>query len=560
MPPTSTRLEKILIDSKLITPEQLGEARAAENGKSVFQVLEELGYVSEKAIAETVAGALRLELVDLATADIDPNAATLVDESIASRFKLIPIALEDDELLVAMSDPANIFAIDDLRIMTGKRIKVVVATESSVIEAIKRYCRGEADMAEMMDSVAGGMDVEEAADEAEEDDDGTRDKAPIVKLVNLILTEAVRNSANDVHIEPQDQDIRIRFRIDGVLHEKMRSPKKVQAGVISRIKLLAGMDIAERRVPQDGRFGIVIDNRSCDFRVATLPTIYGEKVVLRLLAKESILMQLSDMGFLPEALERFKSSFTKPYGAILVTGPTGSGKTTTLYAGLNALNDPEKNLITVEDPVEYRLAGMSQVQVNIRAGLTFAAALRSILRQDPDIVMIGEIRDDETALIAVESALTGHLVLSTLHTNDAGSSLTRLIEMGIEPFLVSSAVDCVVAQRLARRLCGHCKESYKPTQKALDDINFPVKASRIDQIYRARGCKKCNDTGYKGRVGLYEVLLVSERIEKLVVAGATSDQVNKLAREEGMKSLREDGFAKVVMGLTSIEEIMRVTT
>jgi type IV pilus assembly protein PilB len=291
-----------------------------------------------------------------------------------------------------------------------------------------------------------------------------------------------------------------------------------------------------------------------------LPTIYGEKMVLRLLAKEAILMHLTDMGFTQEALERFQGSFGKPYGAILVTGPTGSGKTTTLYAALNALNDPEKNLITVEDPVEYRLAGMGQVQVNLRAGLTFAAALRSILRQDPDIVMIGEIRDEETAMIAIESALTGHLVLSTLHTNDAGSSLTRLNEMGIEPFLVSSAVDCVVAQRLARRLCPHCREAYSPTQKALDDIKFLAKAAEIEQIYRARGCKKCNNTGYKGRVGLYEVLVVSEQIEKLVVAGATADHINNQARKEGMKTLREDGFIKVLSGQTSIEEIMRVTT
>ncbi len=559
MPPTSSRLERILLDSQLVTAEQLGEAKAAENGKSVFQVLDELGYVTEEDIAKTVADTLRLELVDLGEADVDPNAANAIDESISKRYKLIPIAMDDDEMTVAMSDPANIFAIDDLRIITGRQIKPVVATESDVIVAIKKYCRGEADVSEMMDSVTDDMEAELVQGSDDEDDDETVDTAPIVKLVNLILTEGVRNDVSDILVEPQDQDLRTRFRIDGVLHEMMRSPKKVQGGVISRIKLLAGMDIAERRVPQDGRFGIVVDGTPVDFRVATLPTIYGEQVILRLLRKEAAMMDLSDMGFLDDSLERLRTSYMKPYGAILVTGPTGSGKTTTLYAALNTLNTSEKNMITVEDPVEYRFEGMNQVQVNPRANLTFAAALRSILRQDPDIIMIGEIRDKETATIAIESALTGHLVLSTLHTNDAGSSLTRLTEMGIEPFLVSSAVDCIVAQRLARRLCPHCKESYNPTQKALDDLDFPVLAAEIDEVFRARGCKKCHDTGYKGRLGLYEVLTVSEDIEKLIVAGATADQVNKVAIAEGMRTLRQDGFLKVIHGLTSIEEIMRVT-
>ena len=558
MPPTSSRLERILLDSQLVTAEQLGEAKAAENGKSVFQVLDELGYVTEEDIAKTVADTLRLELIDFGHADIDPNAANVIDESVARRYKLIPISMDDEEMVVAMSDPANIFALDDLRIITGRQIKPVVATESDVLTAIKKYCRGEADVAEMMDSVTDDMEVDSGSED--EDEDELKDAAPVVKLVNLMLTEGVRNDVSDILIEPQDKDLRTRFRIDGVLHEMMRSPKKVQGGVISRVKLMAGMDIAEKRVPQDGRFGIVIDKTAVDFRVATLPTIYGEQVILRLLRKESAQMALSDMGFLDDSLERLRNSYMKPYGAILVTGPTGSGKTTTLYAALNTLNTSEKNMITVEDPVEYRFPGMSQVQVNNRAGLTFAGALRSILRQDPDIIMIGEIRDKETATIAVESALTGHLVLSTLHTNDAGSSLTRLTEMGIEPFLVASAVDCIVAQRLARRLCPHCKEAYNPTQKALDDIEFPVPAAEVDEVFRARGCKKCHDTGYKGRLGLYEVLTVSDEIEKLIVSGTTADAVNKVAISEGMRTLRQDGFLKVISGLTSIEEIMRVTT
>jgi type IV pilus assembly protein PilB len=545
------------LEAQLVTSEQLIEAKAAENGKSIFRVLEDLGYASQRDIAASVADRLNLKLVDLPAAEIDINAVALIEEELALRYKLIPISARAQVLTVAMVDPANVFAIDDLRIITGMHVQPVVTTETEVLAAIKRYCRGGSSVEEMVESVTGNMETAEA-----ESDEGEieTENAPVVKLVNLILTEAVRNQANDIHIEPQDQDVRIRFRIDGVLHEIMRSPKKVQGGMVSRIKILAGMDIAEKRVPQDGRFGIVVDGQSCDFRVATLPTIYGEKTVLRLLGKEAILMDLNEMGFAEQSLKRFKSSFTKPYGAILVTGPTGSGKTTTLYAALNVLNDPTKNLITVEDPVEYRLPGIGQVQVNLKADMTFSAALRSILRQDPDIVMIGEIRDEETALIAIESALTGHLVLSTLHTNDAASSLTRLVEMGVEPFLASSAVDCVVAQRLARRLCRHCKEPYKPTRKALSEIDFPTAGLPISEVYRAKGCKKCNDTGYKGRVGLYEVLLVSEHIERLVVQRATSDQINKVAVDEGMISLRLDGFAKVVEGQTSIEEIMRVTT
>lgn len=557
---TSSRMEKIILDAKLVTLDQINEAKEAENGKSLLKVLDELGYASEKDVAGALSKALRLEIVDLQTTDIDPNAATLVDHDFALRHRLIPIEIDGHHLVVAMADPANVIAIDDLQIITSYDVQVVVSTESDIFGAIEQYCQTNANVEEMMESVADGLDTQEDLIDEQEEDGDDNEQAPVVKLVNLILTEAIRNQANDVHIEPCETDVRIRFRIDGVLHEMMRSPKKVQGGVVSRIKIMAGMDIAERRVPQDGRFGLIVEGVASDFRVATLPTIFGEKVVLRLLAKDAIMMDLNQLGFSDDSLERFQRSFTKPYGAILVTGPTGSGKTTTLYAGVNILNSIEKNIITVEDPVEFRLPGLNQVQVNPKADLTFAAALRSILRHDPDIVMIGEIRDEETALIAIESALTGHLVLSTLHTNDAPSSLTRLVEMGIEPFLVSSAVDCIVAQRLARKLCMHCKEAYKPAKKVLDDIKFPVPISKIDKLYRSKGCKKCNGTGYKGRVGLYEVLIVSEGIERLVAQKASSDKVSKLAMAEGMVTLRNDGFLKVMKGETSIEEIMRVTT
>jgi len=386
------------------------------------------------------------------------------------------------------------------------------------------------------------------------------EEAPIVKLVNSVIAQAVDDAASDIHFEPQAKELVARFRIDGVLHEIMSIPRRMQNGVISRLKIMADLDIAERRVPQDGRIGLIVGGKPIDMRVATLPTVYGEKIVMRLLDKSNVMLRLEDLGFSQKALKRFQRSFTKPYGAILVTGPTGSGKSTTLYAALNILNSPEKNIITVEDPVEYRLTGINQVQVNMKAGMTFAAALRSILRCDPDIVMIGEIRDRETAQIAVESALTGHLVLSTLHTNDAPGALSRLTEMGIEPFLTSSAVDCVLAQRLARRLCKECREPYTATREMLRKNDFPPEVVDRDDVvlYRPKGCARCNGTGYKGRLGLYEVMIVSEAVRRLTVERKSADEISRVAAAEGMKSLREDGIDKVLDGATSIEEIARV--
>lgn len=547
------QLEKILIQKDLLSAEQLAEAKAKRNGKSLFRTIADLGFATEKDIAACLAEQLHLKFIDLSTYKVDANVATLIDPELAKKNLILPIGVEDETLIVAMANPANVIALDDIRLLTGRNVKPVVVAESDLLAVIDQYKQADSDVKEIVDTVAG--EAETSTTQAE-DEDKDIEQAPVVKLVNLILTEAVRNRANDVHIEPQEKEVRIRFRIDGVLHEIMKAPKKIQNGIISRLKIMSGMDIAERRLPQDGRFGVKVEGKVFDFRVATLPTVFGEKVVLRLLDKEAVLMELNDLGMLPDALARFKSSFTRPYGAILVTGPTGSGKTTTLYAALNVLNNVEKNIITVEDPVEYRLPGINQVQVNPKADMTFAAALRSILRNDPDIVMIGEIRDKETAVIAIESALTGHLVLSTLHTNDAASSLTRLTEMHIEPFLISSAVDCIVAQRLARKLCTECKELYTPSDKALATVGFPKFKG---QLYRARGCNRCNHTGYKGRIGLYEVLLVSEKIERLIVKKATSEEITKVAIAEGMKTLRQDGFEKVIAGITSIEEVMRVT-
>jgi len=518
--------------------------------------VDKLGYISEPDIAKNLAKQLNLDYVDLVSFEINTQALSLISNEQIHRYRVLPIDLKGDRLFVAMTDPTNLFAIDDLHVMTGYNIVPVVVTESDLTEAINKYTTSDDAVVEAIERV--NDDTENANTQLSESEKEAED-APIVKLVNLIITEAVRDRASDIFIEPQEKDVRVRYRIDGVLHEVMRSMKHIQAGVTSRIKIMAGLDIAERRLPQDGRFGLVVDKRPIDLRVATLPTIHGEQVILRILEKDQIMMELDDLGFSPDALERFKKSLIKPYGAILITGPTGSGKTTTLYAVLNMINSKEKNLITVEDPIEYRLPGVNQVQINTKTGLSFASALRSILRHDPDIIMIGEIRDRETASIAIESALTGHLVLSTLHTNNAPATLTRLIEMGIEPFLVGSAIDCIVSQRLARRLCMRCRESYQPTFDELVEAGYKIDGSEPTKLYRAYGCRECGNTGYYGRVGLYEVMVMSEGIERLLVEKASVDEIAELAISEGMKTLREDGLEKVRMGLTSIEELARVT-
>jgi len=497
-----------------------------------------------------------IEEVDLDEYEIDPNAVMTISEDIARKHRVIAIAFEGNDLVVAMADPGDVFLIDNLAMRTGFDIRPVKADPAAIEAAINRFYK-------MAEVVEVGEEIESLIGEVADSDvlNGIKEiaeDAPIVKLVNLIITRAVRARASDIHIEPQEKDIRVRYRIDGVLQEVMRSPKRLQPAILSRFKIMASLDIAERRKPQDGHCALTIGGKVYDFRVATLPTIYGERVVLRVLAKESILLRLDDLGFLEDSLERYRSAYTQPYGAILITGPTGSGKSTTLYATLNVLNTEEKNIVTIEDPVEYRLPGINQVQINTKAGLTFARGLRAILRTSPDIVMVGEIRDAETAQIAIEAALTGHLVLSTLHTNDAPSAISRLIEMGIEPFLVASAVDCVQAQRLGRRLCPECKEPYKPPRKWLEEIGFPLEDGEVPTLYRPRGCPKCSGTGYKGRIGFYEVMLVTEEIERLAVRKASADEIKALAIEQGLRTLRDDGFLKAKMGITSIEEVLRV--
>ena len=553
------RLGDILKDMGLVTEEQIATAlsRQGETRKRLGQLLIDDGVLTELDLAKALAAKFGVSFLDLSDTPLEPAAAGYIDEKLARRYGAAPIRfLDDNTLLVAMVDPQNLLVLQDLEIITGFAIQPAIASEEDIYGAIATIYRDRPDIDQ---STVEDAAFEEAAGELTDIREAT-DEAPIIKLVNSVIAQSVDDSASDIHFEPQAKELMIRFRVDGVLHEVMSIPRRMQAGVISRLKIMAELDIAERRVPQDGRIGLMVGGKPIDMRVATLPTVYGEKIVMRLLDKSNVMLDLEELGFSDKALKRFHKSFTKPYGAILVTGPTGSGKSTTLYAALNILNSPEKNVITVEDPVEYRLTGINQVQVNVRAGMTFAAALRSILRCDPDIVMVGEIRDRETAQIAVESALTGHLVLSTLHTNDAPGALSRLTEMGIEPFLTSSAVDCVLAQRLARRLCTQCREPYTATKEMLRKNDFPPEVCDRDDVvlYRAKGCSRCNTTGYKGRLGLYEVMIVSEAIRRLTVERKSADEISRVAAAEGMKSLREDGIDKVLLGMTSVEEIARV--
>ena len=546
------QLGDLLIEQSKITKEQLDEAleRQRTTGEPIGQLLVEAGRISETELLKVLAEQLGLEFVELSDYKIDLSAVTMLPQNVARKNLVLPVAFDDNKLIVATADPTNVFVFDDLRIMTGFEIKPIVSSKADLLAAIDRFAQNEGVLEEAIetaDQVEGIAEAEELAEEA-----------PIVKLVNLMVNQAVEEKASDIHVEPQEKDVRVRYRVDGVLHEVMRSPKKIQPGLISRLKIMSDMNIAERRIPQDGRIGLVVGDRAIDFRVASLPSVYGEQIVLRILEKESIMLSLEDLGFFPETLSLFLKAIERPYGTILVTGPTGSGKSTTLYATMNKLNVPEKNIMTIEDPVEYRLQGINQMQVNVKAGMTFAAGLRAVLRGDPDILLVGEIRDRETALIAIESALTGHLVLSTLHTNDAPSAITRLTEMGVEPFLVASALDAVLAQRLARRLCKHCKEKQKVSGADVRNLGFEVDEEKEYEFYKPVGCPKCSKTGYKGRMGIHEVMIMNEEIGELAVKKASSEEIVRAAKKAGMKMLRDDGLNKALAGMTSLEEVTRV--
>ncbi len=547
----------------VLTQAQIDEA-IAEQGIShmlIGQIALGKGWLTEADLMKALARRLGVRYLDLSATRVDAAASDLISQRDARRYSAVPVAFVDDHtLLVAMTDPADVVAIDDLRILTGYDIEPAVAAAADILEAVTKMKRLDEQMTENMSERVSAAEEHASGEDLQDIREQTL-AAPVVKLVNGVLAQAADEGVSDIHFEPQADQMVVRFRHDGVLHQTMTIPRRFQAGVVSRLKIMANLDIAERRTPQDGRIGLTVGGRPIDMRVAALPTVFGEAVVIRLLDRSNVMIPLEDLGFSQGALTKYRRSFLKPYGAILVTGPTGSGKSTTLYATLNILNTEDKKIITVEDPVEYRLTGINQVQINPKAGLMFASGLRSIVRCDPDIIMIGEIRDKETAQIAVESALTGHLVLATLHTNDAAGAMSRLTEMGVEPFLIASAIECVLAQRLVRKLCDHCKEPYEPTEEMLSRLEFPeaaVERYREITLFRSAGCSHCGNKGYKGRMGVYEVMPVTEAVERLIVERKSSDELRRVAEAEGMISLREDGLDRVLQGLTSIEEIARV--
>jgi type IV pilus assembly protein PilB len=559
-----SKLGEVLVSEGKISPEQLEEALAIqrEDGRrQLREILISMGYASEVDLARALAKRLRLEFVEITERDVERGAAALVDRRVLRKHGAVPLRVEDGKLVVAMSDPTNFYALEDLSMLSGHPIRPVVALEDEIRRVFDRAFAIGAEVTEFLEDAAEDSSSLEDAGEVELGVDAGPEEAPIVKLVGAILQRAVGEGASDIHIEPRAKELTVRFRVDGVLREVMSVPQKLQGGVIARLKILGNLDIAERRLPQDGRFSVRSGGQKVDLRVASLPTVFGEKVVLRLLDTSSVEANLKKLGFAGRDLERFEEVYRRPYGAILVTGPTGSGKSTTLYATLAELNFPDKNIITVEDPVEYRMRGINQIQVNPKAGLTFASGLRSILRADPDVVMIGEIRDYETAKISVEAALTGHLVLATLHTNDAPAAVARLTDMGVEPFLTASAVDCVIAQRLARRLCERCKEPVKIERELLEALDFPFGLLREGEeplsFHKPVGCERCGGTGYKGRMGIYELMRVDEEVKEMILKRTSAGEIAHTAERAGMVRLREDGLLKAAGGITTVEEVLR---
>jgi type IV pilus assembly protein PilB len=551
---SSRFLSDVIVDLGFLPREQVDAAveQAKSSGGTPERLLLEQGALSSDQLARATAERFGLDHVDLTVYKPDLGAVNLVNIQAARRYNAVPIGFDGEVLMIAMADPSNVLALDDLKLLTKNAIKPVVASAEDIAALIGRMNRFD-------DAVAAAVQEEEEEEDLSlvSDIRESADDAPVIKLVNSVIAQAVDEGASDIHFAPDGKDMRVRFRVDGVLNDTTTIPRRMVAGVVSRVKIMGNLDIAERRVPQDGRVSLTVEGHSIDLRVVTLPSVMGEGIVMRILDKEQVLLTLDTLGMRDEARDRFEAGFTQAYGAVLVTGPTGSGKSTTLYAALNAINSPEKNIITIEDPVEYQLPGITQVQVNPRAGLTFATGLRSMLRADPDVIMVGEIRDQETAHIAVESALTGHLVLSTLHTNDAASAITRLTEMGIEPFLTASALDVVVAQRLARTLCRQCKQRTVLTVDSLRGAGFD--ASFDIEAYEPAGCSRCGGSGYKGRIGLYEVMALNEEIRSLTIERSSADVVRAAAVRDGMRLLRADGLEKVRLGLTSIAEVSRVT-
>jgi len=563
------KLGRMLVAAKFITEEQVEKALALQQkeGGRLGSILVKFGYIDEQTLLDFLSKQYGVKSIDLNKVEIDTSATKLIPTEVVQKYSVIPVRRVGSVITIAMLDPSNIFAIDDIKFMTGYDVDVVVASESAISAAMARYY----DTSAMnLQQVLKSMDVtDESLDilserETEEQVDLRElkeavEEAPVVKLVNLILSDAIKKGASDIHIEAYEKKFRVRYRIDGVLYEVMNPPLKLKAALTSRLKIMAELDIAERRLPQDGRIKLKMKNREIDLRVSTLPCLFGEKVVLRILDKGALSFDLKKLGFEQEAMDDLIKAIHSPFGMVLVTGPTGSGKSTTLYSALQQINEVGVNIMTAEDPVEYNMFGVNQVQMKEEIGLNFAAALRSFLRQDPDVVLVGEIRDYETAEIAVKAALTGHLVLSTLHTNDAPSTITRLLNMGIEPFLVASSVVIIIAQRLVRRICKECKEEEKIHASVLQDIGFSEQEANTITCYKGKGCPNCNDTGYRGRVALYEVMPVGEDIRELILEGASAIEIRKKAVAGGMKTLRMSGLIKLKEGVTTVDEILRST-
>jgi len=589
----AVRIGELLLKEKLITPEQLSQALSQQkaNGGKLGYNLVKMGFVKDDQITTLLSKQYGVPSINLAQFKIDPTIVKLVPTDTARKYQIIPLSRSGSTLTIAMTDPTNVFAMDDIKFMTGYTVEPVVASETAITDAVEKYYpTGKAgatpakggkpgektgstlEMAsrgleELQNTLIGGADDVEVLEELQEISAEALAKqgedAPVVRLVNVVLMSAIQKGASDIHIEPYEKELRVRYRIDGILYNIMAPPMKYRDAIVSRVKIMSKLDISEKRLPQDGRIKIRYNEsgepKEIDFRVSVLPTLFGEKIVLRLLDKDKLMLDMTKLGFEAESLAKFELAIARPWGMVLVTGPTGSGKTNTLYSSISKINTPETNIMTAEDPVEFNLAGVNQVQVKENIGLNFAAALRSFLRQDPNIILVGEIRDFETAEIAVKAALTGHLVLSTLHTNDAPSTINRLMNMGIEPFLVASSVHLICAQRLVRRVCSNCKEPNPQTPEALMQAGYTEELANSVTPMKGAGCDKCNTTGYKGRVGLYEVMAIEDELRELILVGASGMELRRKAVEEGMITLRQSGLRKVADGLTSIEEVVRET-
>lgn len=560
------KLAEMLVRDNVISQGDLDLAlsQQGEKGGSLGRILIDSGYASEWELAAALGKQLNVPFITLSHYEIDPQILESIPPDLVRKYQIVPVDKTGDTLTVALSDPSNIYLLDELRLLTNCKIVPVISFESDIQEAIQRYYQTENNeldemLKELTDEEAEVLRLMESGEETPEDDVNDLsvevDDAPVIQLVNLVVSEAIKMRASDIHIEPYEKDLRIRYRVDGALLEMKSPPKKFQNAIISRIKIMSELDIAERRLPQDGRFKVQIGGKYIDFRVSSCPTSYGEKVVIRILDRSNLMLNLTDLGMAPEVLEKFETQIRAPWGMILVTGPTGSGKSTTLYSALSTINDPRKNILTIEEPIEYQLKGINQVQARPDIGLTFADALRSFLRQDPDIIMVGEIRDKETAEIAVKSALTGHLVLSTLHTNDAPSSINRLTNMGVEAFLVTASVNMLVAQRLVRRICEGCKETYSPPHDLITALGMDPNTV----FCRGQGCEKCHGSGYKGRTALYEVMVLSDNMRDRIIEGISSTALKRLAIQEGMQTLRQAGLVRIAEGTTTLDEVLGST-